>query len=365
MRLSNVGIYRQEIMGFAIFQIILFHSNIEFDDFAFLKIFGLVKNTGYFGVDIFFFLSGFSLAAGWLRKKYKLLDFYKKRITRILPGFLVIAILTILSLLISEGDRFTITNAFSKIGLGFVMAKNYDWWFIPAILFCYTLFPWFIKIVQDTLLENSFNSNIYLLILIYLIPCLVSLVLVILEKNVFLILFSRIPNFILGITIAVLLLTHKKEKLIRNKLRISIILMSVIGVALFIYGVVLMPYELAFSYGFLWYPFIFLTLPITLLLGQTFRFIDEVRGSKAIALLLKIFSLTGGLSYELFLTHGFLINSSSVYDDLFDSNSLLSLLNKGRYLEYLLVMLVSFLCAICLKTLNLHTVDFYRRYKLS
>lgn len=75
-------------MGFAILWIMAYHSRMSF---SFLPVFGEAVNrfraNGFGGVDIFLFLSGFGLY-GSLSRGGGQLDFYKRRLKRVIPAYL-------------------------------------------------------------------------------------------------------------------------------------------------------------------------------------------------------------------------------------------------------------------------------------
>lgn len=68
---------RTEIMGIAIISVLIYH--------AFCWIYNPIGafNIGYFGVDIFLFLSGFGLSFSY--EKNKIRTFYNNRFLRIMP----------------------------------------------------------------------------------------------------------------------------------------------------------------------------------------------------------------------------------------------------------------------------------------
>ena len=80
--------YRSAVMGFAILWIMAYHSRMSF---SFLPVFGEAVNrfraNGFGGVDIFLFLSGFGLY-GSLSRGGGQLDFYKRRLKRVIPAYL-------------------------------------------------------------------------------------------------------------------------------------------------------------------------------------------------------------------------------------------------------------------------------------
>ena len=73
--------YRAEIMGFATLLVMMSHVTNLFNEMP-RKIY-LITYRGNIGVDIFLFLSGIGMIYS-LTKNYKIKEFYKKRIVRIL-----------------------------------------------------------------------------------------------------------------------------------------------------------------------------------------------------------------------------------------------------------------------------------------
>ena len=116
--------YRTELMGFAILWIFLFHSNIYIPEF--LAPFKFVKAIGYSGVDIFFLLSGLGLSFS-ISKNTSLVQFYKKRLKRIIPTFWVC--LFFISLKNIWVGKFHIkTFLLSIVGLDFLILQNTETW---------------------------------------------------------------------------------------------------------------------------------------------------------------------------------------------------------------------------------------------
>lgn len=85
---EQLALYRSAVMGFAILWIMAYHSRMSF---SFLPVFGEAVNrfraNGFGGVDIFLFLSGFGLY-GSLSRGGGQLDFYKRRLKRVIPAYL-------------------------------------------------------------------------------------------------------------------------------------------------------------------------------------------------------------------------------------------------------------------------------------
>ena len=80
---ASLSRYRGVLMGIAIIMIVLFHVALPRSS----AFFGL-KRMGNMGVDIFFFLSGIGLWFAWT-KRPELLHFYRRRLLRILPAWLL------------------------------------------------------------------------------------------------------------------------------------------------------------------------------------------------------------------------------------------------------------------------------------
>ena len=85
IELADVSRYRSELMGAAILFIILFHVPLARSD----AFFGL-RRCGNIGVDMFLFLSCIGLWYSWV-KNPSVKHFYKRRLLRILPTWLIIS----------------------------------------------------------------------------------------------------------------------------------------------------------------------------------------------------------------------------------------------------------------------------------
>lgn len=101
---------------------------------------------GGIGVNLFFFLSGFGLSVSAIKKNLSILDFYRKRIVKlIIPLWSILATFLLMDiLLLNRGYSFTeIWHAF----LGYFPIANPTYnidsplWFITPILFYYFLYP--------------------------------------------------------------------------------------------------------------------------------------------------------------------------------------------------------------------------------
>lgn len=85
---KNLSEYRLGILCFAIIWILLFHIVIITDN----KIVQTFCYNGFGGVDIFLFMSGWGIYHS-LNKNFNIKEFYKKRIVRLMPQYIVILVL--------------------------------------------------------------------------------------------------------------------------------------------------------------------------------------------------------------------------------------------------------------------------------
>src|ERR1700689_2307173 len=82
---SNVLAYRPDIdglRGIAVSLVLLYHA------------FPNIRSGGFVGVDVFFVISGYLISAigltGLQARKFSLLEFYRRRVRRIVPALLVV-----------------------------------------------------------------------------------------------------------------------------------------------------------------------------------------------------------------------------------------------------------------------------------
>lgn len=131
---SIVSKHRPALMGIAILWVILYHmvaKGTEYFDFKFLN---ALFNQGDSGVDIFLFLSGWGCYFSY--KKYSILEFYKRRLIRIIPLYIIICLVYIFAI---NGDLIDFFSCISTFGF-WSRGVWYDW-YIPGILLFYLLYP--------------------------------------------------------------------------------------------------------------------------------------------------------------------------------------------------------------------------------
>lgn len=145
IELADISRYRGELMGIAILLVVLFHVGLSRSD----PFFGL-RRMGNIGVDIFFFLSGMGLWYSWL-KTPSVAHFYKRRLLRIYPTWLVVA--TLFYLPDYLGGRKFSSSLLDLIGditinWDFWIHAELTFWYIPATLMLYVFAPCYMKLIR-------------------------------------------------------------------------------------------------------------------------------------------------------------------------------------------------------------------------
>ena len=125
-------------MGWAIISIILCHIQYTcFDGSHFFKLLRSLFVKGEFGVEIFLFLSIIGLC--YSIENHGLIKYYKNRIKRIFPMYLIFIIITFIFFKITD---YRIIDFFFQItGLAIFTGNRLEEWYIPATIVIYVLFP--------------------------------------------------------------------------------------------------------------------------------------------------------------------------------------------------------------------------------
>ena len=141
---TRLSQYRGVLMGMAIIMIVLFHVALPRSS----AFFGL-KRMGNVGVDIFFFLSGIGLWFAWT-KRPEVLHFYRRRLLRILPAWLLFS--TAFYLPDYFGPRRFSSSLADLIGditvnWDFWLHDELTFWYIPATLMLYLWAPAYMRLL--------------------------------------------------------------------------------------------------------------------------------------------------------------------------------------------------------------------------
>ncbi len=145
IELSNISRYRAEQMGAAMLFVILFHVALDRSD----AFYGL-RRCGNVGVDIFLFLSGVGLWFSW-SKTPDVRHFYRRRLLRILPTWLVCATAFYLPDYLGA-RRFSrsIPDLIGDITVNwdFWLHDELTFWYVPAIMMLYVVAPWYMRLIE-------------------------------------------------------------------------------------------------------------------------------------------------------------------------------------------------------------------------
>lgn len=146
IELANISRFRAEQMGAAMLFVILFHVALDRGD----PFYGL-RRCGNVGVDIFLFLSGVGLWFSWV-KTPDVLRFYRRRLLRIVPTWIVVATAFYLpDYLVARRFSHSIVDLIGDITINwdFWLHDELTFWYVPAIMALYLVAPWYMRLIQS------------------------------------------------------------------------------------------------------------------------------------------------------------------------------------------------------------------------
>ena len=184
--------YRGQIMGISALWIVVYHTWYRM--FApetspkllyYMEL--AVTKLGYFGVDIFFLLSGIGLSYSIVKHSTK--QFLLRRFKRLAYPVLIAAA----GQAIMEGWSFP-EYLFRASGIGLFIGKNYFLWFISAITATYLLFPLYWRFFSRSRSKLRFTA-------LFIIAWYLGSVLLdgVIPSKVALLLMPRVQPFVLGV----------------------------------------------------------------------------------------------------------------------------------------------------------------------
>ncbi|MBQ7046990.1 MAG: acyltransferase [Oscillospiraceae bacterium] len=171
MNWSLLSKYRTTLMGFAIMWVMYFHIGIQsYNDFVWF-----FHRIGFYGVDIFLFLSGIGVYFS-LKKRPKVSGFYKARLSRILPAYIIVATVAYLLLRLENGSIGDFLVYISGIGY-WTRQSRFDW-YIPTQMLFYLLTPLFLLFYNKLSKENRtgytiacMSASLFLCLVLYYTDC--------------------------------------------------------------------------------------------------------------------------------------------------------------------------------------------------
>lgn len=283
---SYLSRYRSELMGLAILWVVWFHSRLKWDflpEGALRELFFFLRQVGYGGVDIFLLVSGLGIYRSLETRS--LPDYAKNRAKKLLPvWWSYLALWVALELLVWK-DGMTFREV-----LGFAFFTGY-WqdlehqgnWYVYFIPFLYLIAP-----VLCALLRESRRKTLTcgLLVLAGL-----ALSLTFFENSRILMLFTRIPIFVVGMYFAAAL----REKPMNGRRWFLCLGLCVLGSGVLVLCYVLWK-DYLWDYGLWWYPFLVIAPALSLLLcrgmeatprvGRPVRFVLRALGKASLEILL-------------------------------------------------------------------------------
>ena len=135
---NEISSYRSGIMGLSIISIMLFHQY-----FVKSPVLNIFHNYGYWGVDVFLFLSGMGLVCSL--ESHSLFVFYKRRFWRIMPACFLCGTIKYIVFLLMGTSVVIIKNG---LHIGWWSVMSLDLWYINTIILFYILSPILYKLLK-------------------------------------------------------------------------------------------------------------------------------------------------------------------------------------------------------------------------
>lgn len=278
---KDLTAWRDPIKGIAILWVCFFHARLGLSE---LPVIGALHQVGYLGADMLVFLSGFGLYHS-LNRPQSLRDYYARRLKRLLPSYLPICILWCITMipLLNLSTVQAIRTVFGNLTmLGFIAQAEYCInWYISLILITLLIAP-----IIHSFLSNARNPR-FAWALIVIGTGLIGLCFIAHKQ---LILYSRLPLFVLGMGFA--MPVKGKE---RPKTSFILYVLGFAAGAAMLWLCLNRYTELLIDYGMYWYPGLLMIPPICAALGWLFRKLS------AVSFLFAPLRLLGQASFEIFL----------------------------------------------------------------
>jgi len=285
-------------MGVAILWIVLYHSGIDFGKIGIIShTFSVIKNIGYIGVDIFFFVSGFGLMTSWCKKRPSVLLFYKRRFLRIMPiyWFFFSIYLIFLALFGKFMDLGSIFLYYT--GFAFFINNSTLHWFVSAILLSYLIFPFFAKNFIKS--EQKFRFITMITIFCLFTAIFLSLSALFFENkfSFLLIIVLRLPSFFIGSLLGYIYIEKDNNYSYLFSLYRNIFFTFFCFITLLLVYCFFSPIGM-WLYGLYWYPFALGSFSLTYLLSILLKIIHTYFKPLILSL-----GVIGKSSFELYFIH--------------------------------------------------------------
>ena len=164
---SILSQYRAALMGIAMIGVYMTHYKQGFSVHKIKPLPKIVRimQYGSSGVDIFLVLSGLGLCYSFA-KDSNLFHFYRKRLVRVVPAYLITQALLYFFRLVKSGHVNNKSFFKKMFFISFFQKGSAAYWFIIAILICYLIFPLVYKMMGLTkyhLLNLAIGMALYVI----------------------------------------------------------------------------------------------------------------------------------------------------------------------------------------------------------
>lgn len=278
MNYSIISKYRSQIMAVAILWIAVLHATMYFP----IEIINWIKLIGQGGVDIFLFISSFGLYYAY-QKESNALIFIRKRLFRIIPYFLPVALFRCYYL-----DYNLVNGLLLVTTMSFWVLGDRSMWYVSAIIPLYIITPFYLKKIKG----HEELATIIMVVATFFLGFFFF--------NTDVIVFTaRIPVFFLGFLAGKY--SYDKKPITKKALFIHLVVMIIGFIILrisFRYGE-----EILWGYGLYWYPFILISWPLSIFIGLFFQCTDKLN----FTFLSTTFGKIGKVTFEFYLLHELII----------------------------------------------------------
>ena len=328
---DKLSLYRKEIMGVAIILIMISHNTMDFPGFLH-NINSGIKMLCQVGVDLFFFYSGYGCFFSMKRNRNALL-FYKKRIVRLIPAYLVVCFLFSVYRCIVYGN--SVKECIWNYSLiSFYTDAVLTEWFIAAIIVMYLLFPLIFALVDK---KEIIAEALVLILVTIVVLAFFGITFLRGTPRVVLDIFgSRVPAFLIGTIMAKRSLEGKKVN------RYLVALLAILGIiscaaCLYMYKVNIRNYWTAIRTLFIFVGALVIIIWVLLR--------EKSKGGKASEKISGWMAFLGGITLEIYLTHEKIlaVTSDVVYHFINQQTYAL------QFVINVLAVVISIFAAYCLK----------------
>lgn len=147
--------YRTELMGAAIFWVMLFHSFDLNLGFGFLN---RLRDVGFGGVDIFILLSAVGLVSSLSKREQRCADFMARRAGRVLPAYYLVMVPYTVFLILCRGVPWSTLAWNASLLYYWVQPAGAFNWYVAGIMAFYLVTPFCFRCLQRSKHRNLLGA---------------------------------------------------------------------------------------------------------------------------------------------------------------------------------------------------------------